>query len=182
MPSYICISVLDKQRMAYKLEKFGVGAECILIKSNKAVGLSTGFPSTFIFTFLYWMCCKMCFPLWQWSVDLINAFMEFMEMFVAVLPSHIYQTYSSPEIPLPVLSSPCPLRYRPSYYACFPEPLAPPPLTIFCACLVECSYNDSTTSLLKWEQEVFHVRIRQSRINGARMGLFAASDIPKTSM
>ena len=51
MPSYICISVLDKQRMAYKLEKFGVGAECILIKSNKAVGLSTGFPSTFIFTF-----------------------------------------------------------------------------------------------------------------------------------
>ena len=100
MPSYICISVLDKQRMAYKLEKFGVGAECILIKSNKAVGLSTGFPSTFILTFLYWMCCKMCFPLWQWSVELINAFIEFMEMFVAVLPSHIYQTYSSPEIPL----------------------------------------------------------------------------------
>ena len=86
MPSYICFSVLDKQRMAYKLEKFGIGAECILITSNKAVSLITGFHSTFIFTFLYVMCCDICFPLWQWSVDLIHTFIEFMEMFIAVLP------------------------------------------------------------------------------------------------
>ena len=57
MPSFICFSVLDKQRMAYKLEKFGVGAECILITSNKAVGLITGFHSTFMFTFSCLMCC-----------------------------------------------------------------------------------------------------------------------------
>jgi len=34
-----------------------------------------------------------------------------MEMFVAVLPSHIYQPYSTPEKCLPELCEPCPLRY-----------------------------------------------------------------------
>ena len=28
------------------------------------------------------------FPLWQWSVELITAFIEFMEMYVGILPSH----------------------------------------------------------------------------------------------
>ena len=44
------------------------------------------------------------------------------------------------------------------------------------------SYNESSMPVLKWEQEVFHVRIRQSRIQGGKMGLFAAADIPKTGM
>ena len=44
------------------------------------------------------------------------------------------------------------------------------------------SYNESSMPMLKWEQEVFHVRIRQSRIQGGKMGLFAAADIPKTGM
>ena len=42
----ICFSVLEKQRMAYKLEKFGVNAECILITSNKAVCFTIALQQT----------------------------------------------------------------------------------------------------------------------------------------
>ena len=71
----IRLSVLDKQRMAYKLEKFGVSAECILIQCNKAVCCSFAFKEHICF---YLFSCAIvvktavvvCVNFLQWSVDL----------------------------------------------------------------------------------------------------------------
>ena len=118
--------------MAYKLEKFGVSAECILIQCNKAVCCSFAFKEHICF---YLFSCAIvvktavvvCVNFLQWSVELITSFIDFMEMFVGVLPSHIYQPYATEENPIPVLPEPCPLRYRPAFIVCASEPLASPP-------------------------------------------------------
>ena len=69
----------------------------------------------------------VCVNFLQWSVELITSFIDFMEMFVGVLPSHIYHPYATEENPIPVLPEPCPLRYRPAVIVCASEPLASPP-------------------------------------------------------
>ena len=48
--------------------------------------------------------------------------------------------------------------------------------------VVVCSFNASTTIILKWEQEVFHVRMHQLCIEGGRIGLLVTTDIPMTGM
>ena len=53
----------------------------------------------------------VCVSFLQWSVKLITSFIDFMERFVGVLSSHIYQPYATAENPIPVLPDPCPLRY-----------------------------------------------------------------------
>ena len=87
-------------------------------------------------------------------LDVVYGFDYFLkrvlEMFVEVLPSYIFQPYVTSVLPS-------------TSHLCF-----------------VCSFNESTTPILKWEQEVFHAPMHQSRIEGWRIGLFAAADIPKS--
>ena len=57
---------------------------------------------------------EVVLPCLQWSAQLIETFAQFMETFVAVLPSHVYAAHASlAEHPLPTTKDPCPLRSPP---------------------------------------------------------------------
>jgi len=63
---------------------------------------------------------EVVLPCLQWSAQLIETFAQFMETFVAILPSHVYAAHASlAEHPLPTTKDPCPLRSLPQSVALF---------------------------------------------------------------
>ena len=94
--------------MVFKLQKFGVDPECVLIKTNKEVSVISKCSSVLFTSVAVTNRCVL--PLPQWSRELFTSFTYFIESYVTDLPSHIYADFDSAEHPLPVLAELCLLR------------------------------------------------------------------------
>ena len=165
-------SALEKQCMAFKIQRFCVGPEFLLIKINKEVSVVS----------------NCCFVQCSCSHKYLCSFCASVEpgpyCFLYVLYAVLCRSSSLPNLRWKYAASSwgsMPLKVRwwmILIVLCCPNAQIfefLPPIVV----PILSSSSESAKQLLKWEQQVFHVQILPAVVKNERMDLFAASLIPK---